>query len=125
MHSTKNISPKYIALATAWALLILFATIANVQTLKALRLSDLFSYDKPIHMLLFGMQAWLIFKCRRHAGLSFLAIACASAFAYGVLTELLQAWLTTTRFFDYWDMLANGLGCAVVWVWARKSKRVV
>lgn len=120
-----TISKPYIALATVWAMFILFATIANVQTLEALRLSDLFAFDKPIHMMLFGTQAWLIYRSKKQAGNTFLTTACIASFTYGILTELLQAWLTTTRFFDYFDMLANGLGCVVVWWRLRPSKRVV
>ncbi|MFN9582616.1 MAG: hypothetical protein ACK566_08120, partial [Bacteroidota bacterium] len=96
MIKSVSTSKSYIALATAWAIFILFATIANVSTLKALRLSDLFAYDKPIHMLLFGMQAWLVYRCHKQADTKFLTIACLASFMYGILTELLQSWLTTT-----------------------------
>jgi glycopeptide antibiotics resistance protein len=44
--------------------------------------------------------------------------------AYGVLTEVLQGVITTTRFFDYFDMLANALGCMIVWLLIRNRKQV-
>ncbi len=50
--------------AFLWAMFILFATIANVSTLHKLHLSDLFAFDKPIHMTLFGVQALLLIKAR-------------------------------------------------------------
>ena len=107
-------------LAIGWALFILFATIANTSTLEELSLQSLFAFDKPIHMLLFGIQAWLWIRAVSLKPNSVLLI-CLSTAAYGVLTELLQSWLTTSRTFDVYDMLADGIGCAVVWVVCRRK----
>lgn len=116
----RNFSTKKL-LPLIWALFILFATIANTSTLKQLSLQSLFAFDKPIHALLFGVQAWL---WARAVSLSSnrLLLICLGTAAYGVLTEVLQSWLTTSRTFDVYDMLADGIGCVVVWViYRRKS----
>ncbi len=108
-------------LPIVWALFILFATIANTSTLEELSLQSLFAFDKPIHAMLFGIQAWL---WARSVSINpnTLLLICLSTAAYGVLTELLQGWLTTSRTFDVYDMLADGIGCGVVWlIYSRKS----
>lgn len=116
----KILTPRKV-LPIGWAFFILFATIANTSTLEELSLQSLFAFDKPIHALLFGIQAWL---WARAVSLNpnKLLLICLSTAAYGVLTELLQGWLTTSRTFDVYDMLANGIGCMVVWlIYRRKS----
>lgn len=115
MLTTKELLP------FVWALFILFATIANTSTLEELSLQSLFAFDKPIHALLFGVQAWL---WARAVSLNpnRLVWICLGTAAYGVLTEVLQSWLTTSRTFDVYDMLADGIGCLLVWmIYRRKS----
>jgi VanZ family protein len=116
----RNLTIKQI-LPFVWALFILFATIANTSTLEELSLQSLFAFDKPIHALLFGIQAWLWVRAVS-LNPNRLVLICLSTAAYGVLTELLQSWLTTSRTFDMYDMLADGIGCGLVWViYRRKS----
>lgn len=124
MANNKQIAPRYIALAFAWAMFILFATIANVSTLTQLKLSDLFAFDKPIHMMLFGIQAILLIRIKSAPTTRWILYCCLASLAYGILTELLQAWLTTTRYFDYMDMVANFIGCILVYVWQARTNRV-
>jgi hypothetical protein len=120
-----QISKTYLLFSVLWAGFILFATIANARTLARLRISDLFAYDKPIHMFLFGMFAWLLIKTFYANDvvlkLRVVHVACLSSLAFGITTEFLQGFITTTRFFDYYDMLANGLGCMVVWFWMKRK----
>lgn len=109
--------------ALLWAGFILFATIANTSTLESLSLKSLFAFDKPIHMLLFGVQAWLLVKAQSVTSPKVLATAAIASALYGVLTELLQGWLTTSRTFDYFDMLADFTGCLLVWLWFNKQQK--
>ncbi len=109
---------KQYASAIVWALFILFATIASTSTLEGLNLGKLFSYDKLIHMFLFGVLAFLLTrsalrnpKSTRH---SIAFVCCLISACYGALTEVMQGLLTTTRIFDYYDMIANMAGCLVV-----------
>lgn len=115
-------------LNAAWAIFILFATIVNAQTLEQLRLSELFAYDKPIHMLLFGVQTALILVAYYTPPFSRKALLTAAslAIAYGYITELLQAYLTDSRQFDYFDVLANTVGsiaAATIAAYARPKAR--
>jgi uncharacterized membrane protein len=98
-----------------WAGFILFATIANARTLEQLRLSELFAYDKPIHMILFGVQTALLLRAYFHHPYTkrTLITVVAVVVGYGFVTELLQALITTSRQFDYFDLVANTAGCLI------------
>lgn len=112
--------------AILWAAFILFATIVNTQTLEDLSLKSLFAYDKPIHMVLFGVQAWLMINAKFSLVYkSYKAVVigcCALAAAYGLFTEILQELLTTSRTFDYYDFIADSLGCLIVCVWFLRKR---
>lgn len=113
------------ALPWLWALFILFACGAPSGTLENLKLKDLFTYDKPIHAILFGTQAWLIINARRGV-MPFMAMvtkACLLSAAYGILIEILQKFYFEGRSYDYFDMIANCLGCVVVWLWFYSKRK--
>lgn len=110
--------------AILWALFILFACGAQPGTLARLRLEDLFGYDKPIHAFLFGMQSWLLIKARLPFSANHrktILLACIMSACYGATIELLQKWVFVGRSYDYFDMLANTLGCIIVYLIARKK----
>jgi hypothetical protein len=118
----KAIKINYYFLACAWALFVLIATLTSSGTLSKFNLSALFGFDKPIHFVLFGMQAWLLIKARiKNNTTPFIKIVFTSCFIsalYGITTEILQGifvWLG--RGFDYDDMIADALGCLLVYVW--------
>lgn len=108
-----------------WALFILFACGAQPGTLAKLRLEDLFGYDKPIHAFLFGMQAWLGIKAslthRTTSVKKMVTQWCLAAAVYGALIELMQKFVFVGRSYDYFDMLANTLGCVIVYFIATKK----
>jgi hypothetical protein len=117
---------KYIS-AFVWAAFILFATIINTQTLESLSLQSLFAYDKPIHMILFGVQAWLLIRARQSTVFRYNNVVvlwcCIASAAFGFITEILQGWLTSSRTFDYYDALADCIGCMIVFfAYWRKRK---
>lgn len=111
------------AYAIAWALFILFACGAPGSTFESLQLKDILSYDKPIHAMLFGTQAYLLIRVLKNRTplASMVSYACLISAAYGVLIELLQKFYFTGRAYDYFDMMANTLGCLVVWIWFKRK----
>jgi hypothetical protein len=113
----RSTAAKY-GFAFGWAAFILVATIINTQTLEKLSLESLFAYDKPIHMVLFGVQAWLFIRARQSTAYRYNNVvvlwSCIASSLYGLLTEILQGWLTTSRTFDYYDFLADSIGCLIV-----------
>jgi hypothetical protein len=114
--------------AILWASFILFATIANTQTLEELSLKSLFEFDKPIHMVLFGMQAWLMINAKfSNVYKSYKTVViwcCVISAAYGLFTEFLQEILTTSRTFDYYDFIADSIGCLIVCIWLLRKRKV-
>jgi len=119
----------YFIPALAWFVIILFATLSNLNDISFLNWKDLFSYDKPIHIILFGTQSIAIaygFNKNNIAVLNrkLLFITLFTSFL-GAGIEYLQIALTTTRYFDYFDMIANTIGAVVAYFVIRKSKGFV
>jgi len=109
--------------AILWAMFILFATIANTGTLEQLSLDSLFAFDKPIHLFLFATQTFLLIKAAIAPGLTHFRLSAIGAAVYGVLTEVMQGWLTSSRNFDYLDMLADFAGCSLVYIWFAQIRK--
>ena len=108
--------------AILWGAFILFATLTSGGTLSRFHLSELFNYDKPIHMFLFGAQSWLIIAGRRKSAykndMNIVLYSCIIGMGFGIITELLQGFIVLFgRSFDVMDMIADALGCLVVYVW--------
>ena len=70
--------------------------------------------DKFAHMILFGIQAWLLVLAYRYQNkypmLRFAFQAAIFSTIYGAVIEVLQATIFINRSFDYADMLANASG---------------
>jgi len=125
-----NFSAKtYLTLTIAWAICILIATLTSSGTFEHFHLMLLFSFDKPIHFVLFGAQAWLLIQSlTNNKSKNFIKIvfySCLACALYGALTEILQGifvWLG--RGFDYDDIAADALGCFTVfcWFWLRRKQ---
>lgn len=123
----KSTAAKY-GYAFGWAAFILSATLLNTQTLEKLSLDSLFTYDKPIHMFLFGMQAWLLIRARQSTAFRYNNVVvlwcCIASFLFGTLTELMQGWLTSSRTFDYYDLIADAIGCFIVFCVCWRKRKV-
>lgn len=113
--------------AALWFVFILFATLTSISTLEVLNWKNIFSYDKPIHMILFGTQAYLLVYARRKSNQpvthSILLLLCGLSAVYGIFIEILQVTITTTRMFDYYDMMANTMGCIVAYFWMERKRK--
>jgi hypothetical protein len=109
--------------AILWAMFILFATIANTGTLEQLSLDSLFAFDKPIHLFLFATQTFLLINAAIVPSLTHLRLSAIGAAVYGALTEVMQGRLTTSRNFDYFDMLADLTGCVLVYIWFAQIRK--
>jgi VanZ family protein len=54
-----------------------------------------------------------------------IVIWCAVSASYGALIELMQKFIFTGRSYDYFDMIANTLGCLIVYfIVSKKIKNV-
>ncbi len=81
--------------------------------------------DKIIHMILFGVLAWLIYPFIRIVGYSTFFAACAAltlSSMYGIIDELHQSSIPN-RYMDVYDWVADTAGAATVfWLKARESQ---
>ena len=106
--------------AYLWAILATFLCGTNGHNIPQFSFTDLFGIDKLAHMLLFGTETFLIAIATQKLNddkNSFLIILPAFLIGtiFGILIEILQATIFTNRSFDYLDMLANTIGCALAW----------
>ncbi len=107
--------------AYLWAILTTFLCGTNGNNIPQFSFTDLFGIDKLAHMLLFGTETFLIAIATQKLNddkNSFLIIfpAFLIGTVFGIIIEILQATLFTNRSFDYLDMLANTIGCALAWL---------
>lgn len=93
-----------------------------VSGVKSVKLLDLLSFDKLVHMLLFALQFWFIaiglvkqykfsYKRKRVSSIAFLL-----AVSYGGIIELIQGYLLSGRTMDIMDMIANIVGAIIGWL---------
>lgn len=71
--------------------------------------------DKVFHVFMYFALTIVMLWQFRHLALRFANVAwfVLAAFAYGVIIELLQKYLTATRSFEYADILFNLAGIAI------------
>lgn len=102
-----------------WALSILFLCTIGTEDLPSVGFLDLFSFDKFVHTLMFGvLTLTLVVAFRRQARFSILSkkailIAFVSAVFYGTAIEILQYTMSTGRSAEWQDIVANTLGCVL------------
>jgi VanZ family protein len=107
--------------AYLWAIIATGLCGTNGNNIPSFSFSNLIGIDKLAHMLLFGTETFLIalaskkiyaYKSSFHIILPAFIIGTV----FGIIIEILQATLFTNRSFDYLDMLANTIGCALAWL---------
>jgi hypothetical protein len=107
--------------AYLWAILATFLCGTNGHNIPQFSITNLFGIDKLAHMLLFGTETLLIAMATKKLDASknsfqiiFPAFLIGTLF--GIIIEIMQATVFTNRSFDYLDMLANTIGCALAWL---------
>ena len=106
--------PRPLTAALLWSVLIALLLVAPLPGGEAepgwFRTLEAAGADKLVHLALFGVQALLVRRWLRTAGLPAPGTrAVLIAVAYGALTELVQRSLPA-RHGDLWDLAADGLG---------------
>lgn len=123
----------YWSLAIGWTLLITYLSLTSFDELEdvdSIDFIDIPHSDKIGHFIFyFGCTTvWflLIYKGIKLSNkvLKILALVALSSFLYGILIEILQATITTTRSGDWRDALANTTGILVACFIILRSKLV-
>jgi VanZ family protein len=116
--------------ALGWALLILILCGIPGTDLPKLSFLDWLRPDKIVHLILFGVQAYLfIFGFKKQNTIPYLHenprfMAVLISILYGGLVEVLQGTVFISRSADIRDALANALGAFIgLWIYnVRASK---
>lgn len=107
--------------AYLWAILTTFLCGTNGHNIPSFSFSNLIGIDKLAHMLLFGTETFLIATATKKlysykSSFQIILPAFLIGTVFGIIIEILQATVFTNRSFDYIDMLANAIGCAMAWL---------
>lgn len=81
---------------------------------KDLPVTILFDYDKLAHALAYAVFMTTASRSAVHWSSLPILISLLAVGAYGLIMEILQGLIHTDRVFDWWDVLANVIGAAVV-----------
>lgn len=116
--------------AYLWAIIVTGLCGTNGQSLPHFDFSSIIRIDKIAHLLLFGTETYLIaiaskknYNKRSNFKIIFAAFLIGTIF--GIIIEILQATVFINRSFDYLDMMANTIGCALAWLilrWEFKNR---
>jgi VanZ family protein len=107
--------------AYLWAIIATGLCGTNGNNIPQFSFTNLFGIDKLAHMLLFGTETFLIAIANQKLdddknSFSLIFPAFVIGTVFGIIIEILQATVFTNRSFDYLDMLANTIGCALAWL---------
>ncbi|WP_445714822.1 VanZ family protein [Flavobacterium sp.] len=109
MKITKHLSErKYFLLTIFWAILI---AVLSLVSFKSIAKGIVSGNDKFFHFVFYAIFAILLRLSIRNKKMNFFIICIVVI--YGIIIEILQGVLTTTRESDLFDALANTLGAIV------------
>jgi VanZ family protein len=112
------------------ALIIMYLSLTSSHTFDKVPFINIPNIDKVVHFgMYFGLMSAIILENRKkikNAGHLFLIGMVP--FSYGILMEIFQSTLTTTRTGSVYDALANGAGILVsilLWLWISPLKKEI
>jgi VanZ family protein len=106
------------------ALIILYLSLANADTFNKVPLFNIPNLDKIVHLgMYFGFMSVIIFENRTSIkkGVHLFLLALIPLF-YGILMEVFQETLTTTRNGSIYDVIFNSAGILIsliLWLWIK------
>lgn len=107
--------------AYLWAILATGLCGTNGKSLPHFEFSSLIRIDKIAHIFLFGTETYLIAIASKKlnnqkSNFKIIFPAFLIGTLFGIIIEILQATVFVNRSFDYLDMVANTIGCALAWL---------
>jgi VanZ family protein len=79
--------------------------------------------DKLVHIMFFAVLVYLFYRPLRHKPKNWLPLIALAAFAYGISIEFIQERWAINRNFDGLDIVADGIGCIVGFIYSIKRKQ--
>lgn len=111
MQNTKHllVHKLYFILAVIWSFVILQLCLSESSELPKIQI---LYKDKIVHFIFYLVFVFLWFKTNLFNTKLKLFLLFFLAVSFGIAIEYGQKYLTTTRSFDWFDMLANSFGAA-------------
>jgi VanZ family protein len=109
------------------ALIILYLSLADSQSFNKVPFLNIPHLDKIVHFLMyFGLMSVIVFEHRKSIiGRTQLVLIALIPFIYGILMEILQMTITSTRSGSIYDVLANSSGIIVsALIWSSVGDRL-
>jgi VanZ family protein len=106
------------------ALIILYLSLASSDTFESVSFLDISFLDKIIHFAMYlGFMSVIIFENRNSFKSNLhLFLSALIPFTYGILMELFQLTLTSSRSASFFDIMFNSAGILVsllLWLWLK------
>jgi VanZ family protein len=106
------------------ALIILFLSLASSETFENVSFFDISYMDKIVHFGMYlGLMSVIIFENRNSIKTILqLFLTALIPFSYGILMEVLQSTVTTSRSASLFDVIANSTGIltsVLLWLWIK------
>jgi VanZ family protein len=110
------------------SLVILILSLKSAEDLNKVQFLNIPHFDKFVHSCMyFALMSLLIYETRRHSlKVPNVMLLAAFPFIYGILLEILQSTVTTTRSGSFYDAAFNTLGIflsILVWIIIRRVQR--
>lgn len=121
MEKLFNLHLKYATVAIVLIILIGFVSLMPSNELPKTGFNHL---DKIVHLTMyFVLSSFMVlgFANLNHKNLFVKAIPILLSFFCSFLIEFLQEFATSSRFFEIFDILANGIGCLIAFVVMKKQ----
>ena len=102
------------------ALLLLYLSLTNAETFRKVQINSFPNFDKVVHFgMYFVLMTVIIIEHRKNLNNPLnLFLLALIPLSYGILMEILQLTLTSTRSGDFYDALADAAGVlASVLLW--------
>jgi VanZ family protein len=112
------------------ALIIMYLSLASSHTFDKVPFINIPNIDKVVHFgMYFGLMSAIILENRKNIkSAGHLFLIGLIPLSYGILMEIFQSTLTTTRTGSVYDALANGAGILVsilLWLWISPIKKKI
>lgn len=106
------------------SVIILYLSLKNASDLNKVKFFDIPEFDKIVHFLMyFSLMSVIIYESVTSSVKKSLFILALFPFFYGIIIEILQGTLTTTRSASVFDAIFNTLGIIMaVMIWSSFKK---
>lgn len=113
MEKYLKLHPVY---ASAAIVLIISIAYVSLLPLQEIPKTDIAHLDKLVHAIMYALLSLNValgfFNLKKNQAF-FFSFPIFVSFFYGFFIEIMQEWFTNYRFFDIFDIFANGIGCLI------------